>query len=100
MVKLQRLGTPLLAQIGLMSYGDELAMFDAQVANGRHYALRTRWLRRLFVTDRRRGPNICIEIGLELLLSGHVPGARRRAHQDDRARKTLCRELLGEHSTH
>jgi hypothetical protein len=26
--------------------------------------------------------------------------ALRATHQDDRARKTLCRELLGEHSTH
>jgi hypothetical protein len=44
---LQRLGTPVLAQLGPMTCGDMLGMFDAHVVNGRHYAVRTRWLTEL-----------------------------------------------------
>jgi hypothetical protein len=47
MTMFRRLGTPLLSQIGPMSCADKLAMFEAQIVNGRHYALRTRWVRRL-----------------------------------------------------
>jgi hypothetical protein len=41
---LQRFGTPIYAQIGLMSYQDLVQSFDARVVNGRHYALETRWV--------------------------------------------------------
>jgi len=41
---LKNLGTPMMAQIGPMSCLDHLNMFDAEVVNGRHYALQTRWL--------------------------------------------------------
>jgi FAD/FMN-containing dehydrogenase len=47
MAGLQRLGAPMLAQIGPMAYGDMLRMFDAQIVNGRHYALKTRWFSEL-----------------------------------------------------
>ena len=30
-----------------MAYRDVLGMFDAQIVNGRHYAMRTRWLAEL-----------------------------------------------------
>ena len=30
-----------------MAYHDLLGMFDAQIVNGRHYAMRTRWLAEL-----------------------------------------------------
>ncbi|WP_088343728.1 MULTISPECIES: FAD-binding oxidoreductase [Rhodomicrobium] len=42
--RLQKLGTPLFTQIGPMSCTGLIGMFDDQVSNGRHYALRTRWL--------------------------------------------------------
>jgi FAD/FMN-containing dehydrogenase len=41
---LQRLGTPIMAQLGPMTCGDVLGMFDDHVVNGRHYEMRTRWL--------------------------------------------------------
>jgi hypothetical protein len=44
MARLQRLGTAILTQIGPMSYTDLIGLYDAQVVDGRHYALRTRWL--------------------------------------------------------
>jgi hypothetical protein len=47
MAGLKRLGTAMLAQIGSMTCGDMLGMFDAHVANGRHYAIETRWLSEL-----------------------------------------------------
>jgi FAD/FMN-containing dehydrogenase len=44
---LQRLGNPIHAQIGPMTYQAMLSMFDAHVINGRHYAAQTRWLEEL-----------------------------------------------------
>jgi FAD/FMN-containing dehydrogenase len=44
---LQRLGEPLHTQIAPMSYTDLLAMFDAHVVSGQHYAIQTRWLAKL-----------------------------------------------------
>jgi hypothetical protein len=44
MARLQSLGTPILNQIGPMSYADLIRLYDAQVVNGRHHALQTRWL--------------------------------------------------------
>jgi FAD/FMN-containing dehydrogenase len=38
------LGTPLMSDVREMGYEDALRMFDAQVVDGRHYHLRTRWL--------------------------------------------------------
>lgn len=42
--RLQSLGTPIVSQIAPMSYTDLLGIYDAQVINGRHYSLQTRWL--------------------------------------------------------
>jgi FAD/FMN-containing dehydrogenase len=42
--ELQGLGTPMVVQIGPMTYGDLLGMYDAYAVKGRHYALQTRWL--------------------------------------------------------
>jgi hypothetical protein len=42
--ELTGLGTPLSADVAPLPYGDAIRMFDAQVVDGRHYALRTRWL--------------------------------------------------------
>jgi FAD/FMN-containing dehydrogenase len=42
--KIANLGTPLSVQIAKMAYEDLLGLFDAQVIDGRHYALQTRWL--------------------------------------------------------
>jgi hypothetical protein len=39
-----RLGTPILTRIGPMSYTDLIGLYDAQVVDGRYYALQTRWL--------------------------------------------------------
>ena len=44
MSRLQGLGTPILTQIGPMSYTDLLGLYDTQALEGRHYALKTRWL--------------------------------------------------------
>ena len=41
---LQRLGTPVTAQVAPMPYSDALGMFDQSMPNGRHYTLATRWL--------------------------------------------------------
>jgi FAD/FMN-containing dehydrogenase len=41
---LNDLGTPLSSKVGAMAYEDVLGMFDAQVVNGRHYELQTRWI--------------------------------------------------------
>jgi hypothetical protein len=40
---LQRLREPLVARIAPMSYGELLAMFDAHIVSGHHYAIQTRW---------------------------------------------------------
>jgi len=42
--RLEGLGKPLLSQISPMSLAQLLGIYDAQVVNGRHHALRTRWL--------------------------------------------------------
>jgi hypothetical protein len=47
MDRFQSFGTPILTQIGPMSYTDLLGLYDTQVVDGRHYALQTRWLARL-----------------------------------------------------
>ena len=47
MQDLQRLGTPMRAQIMPMTYGELLGMYDAHVVDGRHYAVETRWLPKL-----------------------------------------------------
>jgi FAD/FMN-containing dehydrogenase len=41
---LSRLGTPLVSQVAAMPYEEVLGLFDPVVVNGRHYAMRTRWL--------------------------------------------------------
>ncbi len=43
----KRLGSPVMTQIAPMAYEDALGMFDAQVVNGRHHTIRTRWLTEL-----------------------------------------------------
>jgi FAD/FMN-containing dehydrogenase len=45
--RLEGLGTPIMSQVGPMAYGDLLRLFDAQAVEGRHYALKTRWLAEL-----------------------------------------------------
>jgi FAD/FMN-containing dehydrogenase len=45
--RLEQLGTPVMTQVAPMAYEDTLGMFDAQVVNGRHHLLRTRWLAEL-----------------------------------------------------
>lgn len=45
--RFEQLGTPAMTQVAPMAYEDALGMFDAQVVNGRHYMLRTRWLAEL-----------------------------------------------------
>jgi hypothetical protein len=42
--RVQRLGTPLMEQIGPMTYGDWLAMWDSHIVMGRHIAAQSRWL--------------------------------------------------------
>jgi FAD/FMN-containing dehydrogenase len=44
MLRLQRLGETSLAQVGWMTYGEMLGLFDEHIVEGRHYAMRTRWL--------------------------------------------------------
>jgi hypothetical protein len=41
---LQRLGSPILTQVGPMTFGEMLGVFDAQIVNGRYCAMKTRWL--------------------------------------------------------
>jgi hypothetical protein len=41
---LERLGTPLFTQLSSMKFQDLLALFDAQLVEGKHYFLRTRSL--------------------------------------------------------
>jgi FAD/FMN-containing dehydrogenase len=45
--ELTHLGTPILAEVGPMAYRELLAMFDAHIVIGRHYAMKTRWLAEL-----------------------------------------------------
>ena len=45
--RLEQLGTPALAQIAAMPYTAALGLFDQHVVNGRHSAMRTRWLAQL-----------------------------------------------------
>src|SRR5215813_14242339 len=47
LARLGKIGSPLSIQIAAMAYEEALGMFDAVVVNGRHYALRTRWLAQL-----------------------------------------------------
>jgi FAD/FMN-containing dehydrogenase len=42
--RLKRLGTPLMEQVGPMSYRDWLAMWDSRIVPGRHSAGQSRWL--------------------------------------------------------
>jgi FAD/FMN-containing dehydrogenase len=45
--RLKKLGTPVLEQVGRMSYRDWLGMSDSQVVAGRHCTSQTRWLAEL-----------------------------------------------------
>ena len=47
LARFEQLGTPLTTQVAPMTYGDALGAFDAQVVNGRHHTIRTRWLAEL-----------------------------------------------------
>jgi len=42
--RLQKLGTPLVSQVGPMNYPDILRMYNAKAREGLHYAVQTRWL--------------------------------------------------------
>jgi FAD/FMN-containing dehydrogenase len=44
MTRLEKLGTPILSQVGPMSYPELLALYNAQAYSGLHYAVQTRWL--------------------------------------------------------
>jgi FAD/FMN-containing dehydrogenase len=44
---LQSLGTPLMTRVGPMTCSEMLSTFDAQVVNGRHYSVQTRWLQEI-----------------------------------------------------
>jgi hypothetical protein len=44
LAEVQRLGTPLSAQVGPMPYAGVLGLFDQEVVDGRHYWIETRWL--------------------------------------------------------
>jgi FAD/FMN-containing dehydrogenase len=44
MTRLQKLGTPILSQVGPMSYPELLGLYNAQAYDGLHYAVQTRWL--------------------------------------------------------
>jgi FAD binding domain/Berberine and berberine like len=44
MARLMSIGKPIISEIGPMSYAELMGLYDAQVVNGRHYALQTRWL--------------------------------------------------------
>ena len=45
--QLSGLATPVATQVAPMAYADALGLFDPVVVNGRHYAMRTRWLAEL-----------------------------------------------------
>jgi FAD/FMN-containing dehydrogenase len=45
--ELRALGSPLFSSVGMMSYADILARFDAYLVSGRRYAVQTRWLANL-----------------------------------------------------
>jgi hypothetical protein len=58
MARLRGVGTPLMSEISYMSLADLLSLYDAQVVNGRHYELQTRWLADLLpeiISRDRRG---------------------------------------------
>ncbi len=42
--RLQRFGTPIVAQVAATACADMLNNFDNHIANGRHYYIQTRWL--------------------------------------------------------
>jgi hypothetical protein len=42
--RLESLGKPILSQVAPMDLTELIGLYDAQVVNGRHYDLRTRWL--------------------------------------------------------
>jgi FAD/FMN-containing dehydrogenase len=44
LAQLEKLGTPVMAQLGSMPYKDILGQFDQTVVDGRHNEMRTRWL--------------------------------------------------------
>ena len=44
---LRQLGTPIMDQVATMQYGELLGMYDAYVAKGLHYELKTRWTTQL-----------------------------------------------------
>jgi hypothetical protein len=45
--RFEQLGNPVMTQVAPMPYSHALGAFDAQVVNGRHHAIRTRWLAEL-----------------------------------------------------
>jgi len=47
LAELKALGTPVFAEMRPMSCADLLAVYDAHVVNGRHYAVETRWIAEL-----------------------------------------------------
>jgi FAD/FMN-containing dehydrogenase len=42
--ELRSLGSPLFSNVGMMSYTDMIARFDAHLVDGRSYAVQTRWM--------------------------------------------------------
>jgi FAD binding domain/Berberine and berberine like len=42
--RMQSFGTPILSQIGPMSYTDLIRLYDSEAREGCHYAVKTRWL--------------------------------------------------------
>ncbi len=84
---LEQLGTPVMTQVAPMAYEDALGMFDAQVVNGRHHLLRTRWLPEL--TDETAAVLIeaarTVSSPLSVIALHHFHGAAARVPTPDTA---------------
>ncbi len=98
--ELRTLGKPLLEQVGVMSYGDLLRMYDNYTVNGRHYDIQTRWMSdltpeaiELLVRAGRHMTSPFSIINLH-----HLHGAATRAHPDSAAfaqrRKHFMLEMI------
>jgi hypothetical protein len=82
--ELLRLGTPPLSHIALRTYSQLLGQFDAGVADGRHYAIRTRSVAAFTpqVTAALAGTGSALTSRLSLVSIHHFHGAAARVPRD------------------
>jgi FAD/FMN-containing dehydrogenase len=85
--EMRTLGTPLMEQVGVMSYGDIIRMYDSHTVNGRHYDIQSRWMPDLApeVIDVLVRAGRHMTSPFSMILISHLHGAATRVPPDSTA---------------